>query len=584
MSMNFKEELIALLAKETKLSPEEIANLIAVPPDPKLGDYAFPCFKLGKPKMGQRSHLGTDENSSHPVNAKEEAEKLNQKLKLPDFAAKAEIVGPYLNFFLKNKVVAEETLSHIYQEQKDFGKENLGKGKKIIVEFSSPNIAKPFGIGHLRSTVIGSCLYKVYRSLGYDVFGVNHLGDWGTQFGKLIVAYKKWGSEKELQEEPIKYLLHLYVKFHQEAEKDKNLEEEARAEFKKLEDGNKESIALWEKFKELSLQEFQRIYKILDINFDSQHGEGFYNNLLESSIKELQQKVKTTVSDGALIVDLEKYNMSPFMLRKSDGASTYHTRDLAAAFYRLKKYKPEKIVYVVGAEQKLHFQQLFKVLELAGFDKEMFTHVDFGLFRFPEGKMSTRKGQVIFLEEVLDKAIDLAEKIIEEKNPTLQNKKEVAIMVGVGAIIFADLSNDRIRDIDFDWNRMLSFEGETAPYLQYTHARACSILRKAVKEQGLGVSPHVNFELFEADEEIALMKRLYQFPEMLEKVAHSYKPHHLAHYLISLGQAFNEFYHKCQVLSEDKNQSKARLLLVDCVRQVVENGLNLLGIQAPEEM
>ena len=416
------------------------------------------------------------------------------------------------------------------------------------------------------------------------MFGVNHLGDWGTQFGKLIVAYQKWGSEEELKQDPIKYLLHLYVKFHQEVEHDKGLEDEARAEFKRLEDGNKESIALWERFKELSLQEFHRIYKILDVNFDSFHGEGFYNNLLDSSIKELQQKVKTTISEGALVVDLEKYNMPPFMLRKSDGASTYHTRDLAAALFRFKKYKPEKIVYVVGSEQKLHFQQLFKVLELTGADKNKLMHVDFGLFRFPEGKMSTRKGQVIFLEEVLNKAIDLAEKIIEEKNPTLQNKKEVAVMVGVGAIIFADLSNDRIRDIDFDWNRMLSFEGETAPYLQYTHARACSILRKAVKEHSLGVSPHINFELLQLPEEISVVKKLYAYSEVIEKSALSYKPHHLAHYLIALAQAFNEFYHQCQVLSEDKNQTKARLLLVDCVRQVLENGLNLLGIQAPEEM
>src|SRR3989344_2822706 len=560
--MDYKLELVKLLVKETKLPLTEVTNLISTPPDPKLGDYAFPCFRLGK-------------------NPKEEAEKLKAKLKLPDFVAKVEVAGPYLNFFLKNKVIIEETLSHIYQEQKEFGKQNLGKGKKIIVEFSSPNIAKPFGIGHLRSTVIGSCLYKLHRALGYEVFGVNHLGDWGTQFGKLIVAFRKWGSEEELKQEPIKYLLGLYVRFHQEAEKDKSLDDEARAEFKRLEDGDKESIALWEKFKELSLHEFHRIYKILDVNFDSFHGEGFYNNLLEPSIKELQQKVKAVVSEGALIVDLEKYNMPPFMLKKSDGASTYHTRDLAAALFRLKKYKPEKIVYVVGSEQKLHFQQLFTVLELAGIDKNKLVHVDFGLFRFPEGKMSTRKGQVIFLEEVLNKAIGLAEKIIEEKNPTLQNKKEVAVMIGVGAIIFSDVSNDRVRDIDFDWDRMLSFEGETAPYLQYTHARSCSILRKAVKEHNQGVSPHVNFELPEQTE-IAVVKKLYAYPEIIEKVAQTNKPHHQAHYLIALAQAFNEFYHKCPVLSEDKNQTKARLLLVDCVRPVLENGLNMLGIQAPE--
>lgn len=581
--MNFKEEIIALLHKETKISEEELANLVVAPPDPRLGDYAFPCFRLGKPKMGQRSHLGTNEMESHFVNPKEEAERLKGKLNLPDFVAKAEVSGPYLNFFLKNKVVAEETLTAIYKERKHYGRQNIGKGKKIVIDFSSPNIAKPFGIGHLRSTVIGSSLYKVHNALGYQVLGVNHLGDWGTQFGKLIVAFGKWGSEEKLQKDPIKHLLELYVKFHEQAENDKMLDEEARAEFKRLEDGNKESLIIWEAFKKLSLEEFNRIYKILDINFDSYHGERFYNDLLDNSIKELQQKVKTAISDGALIVDLEKYNMPPFMLRKSDGTSTYHTRDLTAVLYRLKKYKPEKIIYVVGAEQKLHFQQLFKVMELAGF-KNNLMHVDFGLFRFPEGKMSTRKGKVIFLEEVLNKAIELAEKIIEEKNPTLKNKKEVAKMVGVGAIIFADLSNDRIRDIDFNWDRMLSFEGETAPYLQYTHARACSILRRALKEHNQGVSPHVNFEIIQLEEEAAVIRRLYNFPEVIVKVAQTYKPHLLAHYLIELAQAFNEFYHKCPVLSEEKNHTKSRLLLVDCVRQVLENGLNLLGIKAPEEM
>lgn len=563
--MNFKQEIITTLAKETKLTEEELANFISVPPDPKLGDYAFPCFKLGK-------------------NAKEEAEKLKAKLKLPEFVSKVEVVGPYLNFFLENKRVVEETLSHIYKEQREFGKQNFGRGKTIVMDYSHPNIAKPFGIGHLRSTVIGNSLYQIFRALGYNPIAVNHLGDWGTQFGKLIVAYKKWGDEKELEYEPIKYLLKLYVKFHQEAEKDESLNEQARAAFKRLEDGDKEYLQLWDRFKELSLKEFKRIYDILDVTFDSYHGEAFMEKLVPESIEEIKKKVKVEKSDGALIVNLEKYNLPPLLLLKSDGATTYHSRDIAAILHRIKKYKAHKLIYIVGSEQKLHFQQLFKVFELAGFDKEKFIHVDFGLFRFPEGKMSTRKGQVIFLEEVLNKAIALAEKTIEEKNPSLQNKKEVAVKVGVGAIIFADLSNDRIRDIDFDWNRMLSFEGETAPYLQYTHARACSILRKAVKEHSLGVAPHVNFELFELAEEIAVVKRLYAYPEVIEKAAKSYKPHHLAHYLIGLAQAFNEFYHQCPVLSEDKNKTKARLLLVDCVRQVLENGLNLLGIQAPDEM
>ncbi|HLD72255.1 MAG TPA: arginine--tRNA ligase [Candidatus Nanoarchaeia archaeon] len=563
--MDFKHEIVRLLAKEVSLGQEEISALIAVPPDHKLGDYAFPCFRLGK-------------------NPKEEAEKLKKKLKLPKSFSKVEVSGPYLNFFVNNHFLTEETLTKIYAEKKNYGRNNLGKGKVIVIDFSSPNIAKPFGIGHLRSTVIGSCLYKVHHFLGYKLIGVNHLGDWGTQFGKLIVAFNKWGKEKELEKEPIKYLLKLYVKFHEEAEKDETLNEEARAAFKSLEDGDKKNLALWESFKELSLEEFKRIYELLEVDFDSYHGESFYNNLLDKTIKEIQKKIKTEISDGALIINLEKYKLPPLILRKSDQATTYGTRDLAAALYRLKEYQPEKLLYVVGSEQKMYFQQLFIVLEMLGYKKERFEHLDFGLFRFPEGKMSTRKGKVIFLEEVLDQAINLAEKIIEEKNPTLKDKKEIAKEVGVGAIIFGDLSNDRIRNVDFSWERMLSFDGETAPYLQYTHARACSILRKAKKEQGLSISSKIKFEQLQLAEEKAVVKLLYEFPEAVIKVAESYKPHHLAQYLISLAQAFNEFYHKCAVISEREEQMKARLLLVDSCRQVLENGLNLLGIKAPEEM
>jgi arginyl-tRNA synthetase len=559
--MDFKAEIIKLLKKETKLKDAELNNLISIPPDPKLGDYAFPCFKLGS-------------------NPKDAAETLKKKLKLPKFLSGVQVVGPYLNFYVKSEVIAKEVLTNISKEKKNYGKQNIGNKKKIVIDFSAPNIAKPFGIGHLRSTVIGHSLYKVYNTLGYKSIGINHLGDWGTQFGKLIVAYKKWGEEKELKKDPIKYLLKLYVQFHKEAEKDDELDDQAREAFKKLEDGNKEYLQLWEHFRELSLKEFQRIYQILDVKFDSYHGEAFYNNILDKTIKELQQKIKTEMSEGALIVDLEEFNMSPVMLKKSNGATTYHTRDIAAANYRLKKYNPDQFLYVVGSEQKLHFRQLFKVLELAGEDKEKFVHADFGLFRFPEGKMSTRKGKVIFLEDVLDKAITLASKIIEAKNPDLKNKKEVAIQVGVGAIIFADLSNDRTRNIDFDWDRMLSFDGETGPYLQYTHARASSILRKA----NIKVSSKINFSLLNLDEEKAVIRLLYDFPEKIVKVAETYKPHHIANHLISLAQAFNEFYHKCPVISERDEQMNARLLLVDSVRQVLENGLRLLGIKAPDEM
>jgi len=452
------------------------------------------------------------------------------------------------------------------------------------MDYSHPNIAKPFGIGHLRSTVIGNSLYKILNLLGYKPIGVNHLGDWGTQFGKLIVAFKKWGKEKELEKDPIKYLLKLYVKFHDQAEKDETLNDQAREAFKKLEEGNKDYLALWESFKALSLQEFKRIYEILDVSFDSYQGEAFVNKLVPKAIKEAEKKIKTKISEGALIVDLKEKDMPPILLLKSDGATTYHSRDLAAALYRLKEYKANKLLYIVGSEQKLYFKQLFKLMTFLGYNKDQFTHADFGLFKFPEGKMSTRKGNVIFLEDVLDKAIDLASQIIEEKNPTLNNKEEIAKNVGVGAIIFADLSNDRVKNINFDWDRMLSFEGETGPYIQYTHARACSILRKSKKEFGVGITEKINFDAINIKEELAVITLLYKFPEVLIKVSETYKPHHLAQFLIALSQAFNEFYHKCPVISEMEHQMKSRLLLVDSVRQVLENGLNLLGIKAPEEM
>jgi arginyl-tRNA synthetase len=563
--MDFKQELIKLLVEGTNLKKEEIANLISTPPDSKLGDYAFPCFKLGK-------------------NPKEEAEKLKEKLKLSKSFSKSEVVGPYLNFFVNTTIFSENTLTKIYKEKRNYGKQNIGKNQVIAMDYSHPNIAKPFGIGHLRSTVIGNSLYKILNLLGYKPIGVNHLGDWGTQFGKLIVAFKKWGKEKELEKDPIKYLLKLYVKFHDQAEKDETLNDQAREAFKKLEEGNKDYLALWESFKALSLQEFKRIYEILDVSFDSYQGEAFVNKLVPKAIKEAEKKIKTKISEGALIVDLKEKDMPPILLLKSDGATTYHSRDLAAALYRLKEYKANKLLYIVGSEQKLYFKQLFKLMTFLGYNKDQFTHADFGLFKFPEGKMSTRKGNVIFLEDVLDKAIDLASQIIEEKNPTLNNKEEIAKNVGVGAIIFADLSNDRVKNINFDWDRMLSFEGETGPYIQYTHARACSILRKSKKEFGVGITEKINFDAINIKEELAVITLLYKFPEVLIKVSETYKPHHLAQFLIALSQAFNEFYHKCPVISEMEHQMKSRLLLVDSVRQVLENGLNLLGIKAPEEM
>ena len=559
--MDFKQEVIATLQKHVKV---DVAPLLTIPPDSKMGDYAFPCFTLGQ-------------------NPKEAAEKLKEKITLPNTIAKAEVMGPYLNFFINPIILAESILTEIYRKQKTYGQQKYGKGT-IAMDYSHPNIAKPFSVGHLRSTVIGNCLYKTLKTVGFEPLALNYLGDWGTQFGKLIVAFSKWGNKEDLKEEPIKYLLKLYVKFHEEAEKEDSLNQQARDEFKKLEDGNPQSKELWDIFRELSLKEFNRIYDILGMTFDSYDGEASINKQVQPAIEEIKEKVKTEMSDGALIVDLEEYNMPPMLLLKSDGATTYHSRDMATAFKRLRKLRAQKLLYIVGSEQKLHFKQLFKVLEMMGYPKENFIHADFGLIRFPEGKMSTRKGRVIFLEDLLTKAIQTIEKIIEEKNPNLKNKKQEAEQVGVGAIIFADLSNERTRNINFDWDRMLSFDGETGPYIQYTHARACSILRNAKAKHAIEPALHISFDVLHNNEEQALLKHLYSYPEVLQRVSDSYKPHHLAQYLIMLSQLFNEFYHACPVLSDLSKQMKARVLLVDCVRQVLANGLDLMGIQAPGEM
>lgn len=566
--MEMKEQLAKFLARELGLDEQKAFSIIEVPPDSKLGDLAFPCFELAKVKKKAPSAIAIE---------------LAAELKLPRGFKQVTATGPYLNFFVDTAYLAETVLAKVRKEKENFGRSDIGGKAKVVMDISSPNIAKPFGIGHLRSTVIGTSLYRIHKFFGYKPVSVNHLGDWGTQFGKLMVAFEKWGDDTDLEKEPIRYLLSLYVRFHDEAEKEESLNDLAREKFKKLEGGRKVETALWKKFRELSLEEFKKLYKVLKIDFDYYSGESFYNDKMEKALSWLQKKVSAKISDGALVVDLEAYGMPPVILRKSDGATTYHTRDITAALYRLQELKGDKLIYVVGSEQKLHFQQLFKVLELAGINKEKLIHVDFGLFRFPEGKMSTRKGKVIFLEEVLGKAINSVKKAIEEKNPDLKDKEAVAQMVGVGAIIFGDLSNDRVKNIDFDWDRMLALEGETGPYLQYTHARTCSILRKAVDKQ-IKVSNKVDFSQLKTDEEASLIKSIASFQDPLKEVLHSYKPHTIANYLIRFAQAFNEFYHKHQVLSDDEKLTQSRLLLVDCVRQVLKNGLFLLCIEAPEEM
>ncbi len=555
--MDFKEKLSKLLKNKTKL--KEIK--LEAPSNPDFGDFAFPCFALGK-------------------NPSKESEKLKKKINKINYISKIETKGPYLNFFLNQDLLTKETLNGISAEKKKYGSKNIGKGKTIVMDYSHPNIAKPFGIGHLRSTVIGNSIYNVLKFTGYKPISVNHLGDWGTQFGKLIVAYKKWGNKKSLEKDPIKHLLSLYVRFHKEEETNEELLEEGRESFKNLEEKDGETTKLWKHFKELSLKEFKRIYDLLNMKFDYYTGESFYVPNVKNTIKTIDKKLKTEKSEGALIIDLKEPNMPPIILEKSNGSSTYHSRDLSAVIYRSKKFKPEKILYIVGSEHKLYFKQLFKAADLSKITKSELKHIDFGLIRFPEGKMSTRKGNVIFLEEVLNKSIDLSKKIIEKKNPKLKNKKDIAKKVGIGAIIFGDLSNDRTRNVNFDWDKILSFEGETAPYIQYSCVRANSILKKA-KIKGF---QKANPKLLNKPEEIDLIKKLYQFPEVIQTVARTYKPHHLANYLIKLSQKFNEYYHKHKVISKNKEEMIARLLLIRSIKQVLENGLSLLGIDPPQEM
>jgi len=561
--MSFQEQLQDFIKKAIKTDiPLEI------PPDSSLGDFALPCFQLAKQMR-----------KAPPLIAKE----LAQTLKKPAFVDRIEASGPYVNFFLKKTVLAEKTLLDIEYQKEKYGTGTEGKGRTAAVEFSSTNIGKPFHFGHLRSTVIGNALSKLYSSQGFKVFRINYIGDWGTNFGVLIYAYLTWGDKKKLEQCPLKHLGELYVKFRKEAKDNPKLDEEARAWFKKLEDGDGEARKLWGKFKAVSLDEFKRIYDVLGVEFDSYDGEEFAQNKVEPAIELCEKKKLAKIDDGALVVPLKGFEI-PLMLRKSDGATTYASRDLASLLYRLEAFKQSKLVYVVGREQCLHFQQLFALAELLG-KKGDYVHVDFGLYLSPDGgKMATRKGETVYMEDVLADTIALAKKTINQKNPKLKNKDEVARQVAVGALLFGDLMNDRNKDMVFDINRFLDFEGDTGPYLQYTYARASSIIRKA-KAEKLTVSAKVQFDALTAPQEQRVVTLLSEYPAAVADALAQHKLHLVAQHLIQVGRAFNEFYHACPVLQETDNEKQnARLLLIDCARTVLRNGLALLGISAPEEM
>ncbi len=562
----FRDDIIQFLKSHVPLEEADLQRAIEVPPSVQLGDYAFPCFPLAKTLRKAPQAIAAELAAAFQPTA---------------LVKEARATGPYVNFSVDRVAYSRAALSAIAAQGAGYGRSTEGVGKTVVIDYSAPNIAKPFGVGHLRSTVIGNALYRIYDHLGYGVMRINHLGDWGTQFGKLIVAFKRWGNETALTTHAIQTLYDLYVRFHTEVETDPELDNEARGWFKRLEDGDPEARAIWQRFRDLSLQEFARIYERLGISFDSQAGESFYEPYLEPTIERIRQAGLVSVSDQALIVDLRSYNMPPCLLRKKDEATLYATRDLAAAMYRQETYGFWKMLYVVGADQRLHFQQLFKVLELMGFPwAQDCVHVDFGLIRFNDEKMGTRRGNIIFLEDVLDRAVELAEQIVHDKNPTLPNKRDVAEAVGIGAVIFTDLSTRRVKDVNFEWEKVLTFEGETGPYVQYTHARACSVLRKAHQP----VRADADCSALTPDDAFDLIRLLADYPAVLHRAAEHYEPFFVTDYLLTLSERFNRYYHNYRILTDDVAVREARLLLVQGVQMVIQSGLNLLGIKAPEEM
>ena len=560
-----KNKIIELLSAQIdSMNAEEINGLLEIPPKAEMGDFAFPCFKLAKVFRKAPPMIAVD---------------LKEKIGCPEFLSRVEVLGGYLNFFVDKSMFAKQIVEN-YLAADNYGGPAEKNGKTICIDYSSPNVAKNFHVGHLRTTIIGNSLNKIYSKLGYKVERINHLGDWGTQFGKLIVAYKNWGSKEAVEEQGIDELMRIYVKFHDEAEKDDSLNDEARAWFTKMEQGDEEALSIWKWFREISLKEFMRVYELLGIEFDSYAGESFYNDKMQPVIEELKQKGLIKVSDGAQIVELEDYNMPPCLITKKDGSTLYATRDITAALYRKNTYDFEKCIYVTGLEQKLHFAQWFKVINLMGYDwSENLMHVPYGLVSLKGGKLSTRKGHVIYAEDILQEAIQKTRSIIEEKNPDIPDKDEVAKMVGIGAVIFNDLYNQRIKDVIFDWEKLLNFDGETGPYVQYTYARAASVLRK------IGDVPAIyDYGVLSDDASMALLKEIARYPQVVADAADKLEPFVVSRYAVALAQAFNKFYHDCQINVEDENVKYTRANIVIIVKAILKDALSLLGIDCPEQM
>ena len=544
---------------------EGVAGFLETPPNPEMGDFAFPCFKLSKTlRMGP------------PVIAGE----LQSALASDEIIDHVECVGGYLNFFLHKTGYAQSIVEKVLEQKEKYGSSDEGQGRVICIDYSSINIAKRFHIGHLSTTMIGNALYKIYEHLGYKCVGINHLGDWGTQFGKMIAAYLKWGNKEEVEKNGVDALTALYVRFHQEAEKDPSLEDEGRLWFKKIEDNDPKATEIFNWFKEITLKDAQRVYDMLGVKFDSYAGESFYNDKMQPIIDELREKGLLVESQGAYVVDLEEDNMPPCLILKKDGATLYATRDIAAAFYRKKTYHFYKDLYVVAYQQNLHFKQWFKVVEKMGYEwSKDLEHVPFGMVSYEGRALSTREGYVVYLDELLNRAVEKAREIIEEKSPNLPDKDKVARQVGIGAVVFFDLFNNRIKDIDFRWDRALNFDGETGPYVQYTHARCCSLLAKAGE-----LDAEADYAALENPAAQEVVRTLERFPEVVSEACHRNEPSLVTRYTVELASNFNRFYYENRILTEDAAQSKARANLTAATASCLRTALSLIGVEAPEKM
>ena len=554
-----------------ELELAQIAEGIEIPKEKTMGDYAFPCFRLAKTLRKAPNLIAQD---------------VAAKLEGSEILEKVQAVGPYVNMFLNKTWRAQFILGQVDEAAaagKAYGASTVGEGKTVVMDYSSINVAKPFHIGHLRTTVIGNSISRMLQFMGYKTVSINHLGDWGTQFGKMVVAYRKWGNPEEVEQKGVRGLLELYVKFHEEAEKDPELDEIARATFTSMEQGDEEALALWKLFVDISLKEVSRVYDMLDVKFDSFLGESYFFTRTDELISILKEKNLLQESEGAQIVDLSEENMPPCIVLKKDGSTLYATRDIAAAMYRKDTYDFDKCLYITGMEQILHFSQWFKVCEKTGFpwSKDL-VHIPYGLVSLEGGKLSTRGGNVIFLEDLLHEAVQKTKEIMMEKNPDLENMDQVAQQVGVGAVVFHDLFNNRIKDVTFSWDQVLNFDGETGPYVQYTFARASSVLRKAQWDPAKQEAIDMSLLTDEYSQEI--LKLIENFPKRVEEACQKWEPYMITRYTVALATAFNKFYHENSIMNAEENVKKARLKLTYVVTQVIKQGLYLIGVQAPEKM